>query len=63
MTYNPQRMKILFVVDARSPIATNWIRHFAERGGMKCIIASTFPCAVDFPIKGLEIIPVAFSCA
>ena len=54
-------MRILFVVDARSPIAQNWIRHFAERGD-EIYIASTFACsAVDFPIKGLEIIPVAFS--
>lgn len=55
-------MKILFVVDARSPIAQNWIRHFVQRGD-QVYIASTFawPAGVDFPIKGLEIIPVAFS--
>ncbi|HEX9838229.1 MAG TPA: glycosyltransferase family 4 protein [Anaerolineales bacterium] len=55
-------MKILFVIDARSPIAQNWIRHFVERGD-QVYIASTFACpaGVDFPIKGLEIIPVAFS--
>ena len=53
-------MKILFVVDARSPIAINWIRHFAERDDEVCI-ASTFACRVDLPINGLEITPVAFS--
>ncbi|HKY54716.1 MAG TPA: glycosyltransferase family 4 protein, partial [Anaerolineales bacterium] len=53
-------MKILFVVDARSPIAINWIRHFAERGD-EVYIASTFACRVDLPINGLEITPVAFS--
>lgn len=53
-------MKVLFVVDARSPIALNWIRHFAGRGG-EVFIASTFPCSLDLPIKRLEIIPVAFS--
>ncbi|MGZ9221518.1 MAG: glycosyltransferase family 4 protein [Anaerolineales bacterium] len=55
-------MKILFVVDARSPIAQNWVRHFVQRGD-QVYIASTFACpaGVDFPIKGLEIIPVAFS--
>jgi glycosyltransferase involved in cell wall biosynthesis len=55
-------MKILFVIDARSPIAQNWIRHFVQRGD-QVYIASTFACpaGVDFPIKGLEIIPVAFS--
>jgi len=55
-------MKILFVVDARSPIAQNWVRHFVQRGD-QVYIASTFACpaGVDFPIKGFEIIPVAFS--
>jgi glycosyltransferase involved in cell wall biosynthesis len=52
-------MKLLFVVDARSPIATNWIRHFIERDDV--YIASTFPCQLDFPVKRLEVIPVAFS--
>ena len=55
-------MKILFVVDARSPIATNWIRHFAERGD-EVYIASTFASSLDFPVKRLEITPVAFSAA
>lgn len=53
-------MKILFVVDARSPIATNWIRHFVERGD-EVYIASTFSCQLDFPVKRLEVTPVAFS--
>ena len=68
MTYNFPAMKILYVVDARSPIATNWIRHFAEGRGDKrsspvdeIHIASTFQCSLDFPIKSLEITPVAFS--
>jgi len=53
-------MKILYVVDARSPIATNWIRHFVNHGN-EIHIASTFQCSLDFPIKSLEITPVAFS--
>ena len=53
-------MKILFVVDGRSPIAINWIRHFAERGD-EIFIASTFACLVDLPIHGLKVTPVAFS--
>jgi glycosyltransferase involved in cell wall biosynthesis len=53
-------MKILYVVDARSPIATNWIRHFAQRGD-EVHIASTFQCELDFPIKSFELTPVAFS--
>jgi glycosyltransferase involved in cell wall biosynthesis len=53
-------MRILFVADGRSPIAQNWIRYFAERGH-EVYLASTFLCTVEFPIKGLEITPVAFS--
>ena len=53
-------MRYLFVVDGRSPIAINWIRHFAERGD-EVYIASTFACSLDFKINGLEITPVAFS--
>jgi glycosyltransferase involved in cell wall biosynthesis len=59
-------MRILFVADGRSPIAQNWIRYFAERGGQsgpvnEVYLASTFACSVDFPLAGLEIVPVAFS--
>jgi glycosyltransferase involved in cell wall biosynthesis len=53
-------MRILFVADGRSPIAQNWIRHFAERED-EVYLASTFNCVLDFPLKGLEITPVAFS--
>ena len=53
-------MKILYVADGRSPIAQNWIRYFAQRGD-DVYLASTFACSLDFPVKGLEIIPVAFS--
>ena len=53
-------MKILFVADGRSPIAQNWIRYFVERGD-QVYLASTFACSPDFPLSGLEIIPVAFS--
>ena len=60
MTYNPIAMRILFVADGRSPIAQNWIRHFAERGD-EVYLASTFACSLDFPLNGLEIVPVAFS--
>ncbi|MBK9923826.1 MAG: glycosyltransferase family 4 protein [Anaerolineales bacterium] len=53
-------MRLLFVVDARSPIAMNWIRHFIERGD-EVYIASTFAPNLDVSIKRLEIFPVAFS--
>ncbi|MBI2757805.1 MAG: glycosyltransferase family 4 protein [Chloroflexi bacterium] len=55
-------MRLLFIADGRSPIAQNWIRYFAERGD-EIYLASTFNCSVDFPLKGLEITPVAFSGA
>lgn len=56
-------MKILYVADGRSPIAQNWIRHFAQRAerGDEVYLASTFACSLDFPIHGLEVTPVAFS--
>ena len=56
-------MRLLFVVDGRSPIAQNWIRHFAQRAerGDEVYLASTFACSTNFPLHGLEIIPVAFS--
>jgi glycosyltransferase involved in cell wall biosynthesis len=60
-------MRLLFVADGRSPIAQNWIRHFAERGDKRSspvdevYLASTFACSLDFPLNGLEVIPVAFS--
>jgi glycosyltransferase involved in cell wall biosynthesis len=53
-------MKILYVADGRSPIALNWIHHFVERGE-EVYLASTFACSLDFPLKGFEVIPVAFS--
>jgi glycosyltransferase involved in cell wall biosynthesis len=55
-------MRILFVADGRSPIAQNWIRYFAGRND-EVYLASTFQCTADFPLKGLEITPVAFSGA
>ncbi len=54
-------MRLLFVVDARSPIAMNWIRHFVEGGKDEVFIASTFPVRLDLPIRRLEVVPVAFS--
>jgi glycosyltransferase involved in cell wall biosynthesis len=60
MTYNRIAMRYLFVADGRSPIAQNWIRYFVERGD-EVYLASTFACSPNFPLKGLDIIPVAFS--
>src|SRR4030065_2720413 len=57
--YN-RRMRLLVVADGRSPIALQWIEYFVERGD-EVHLASTFPCKVDLALKGIEIIPVAFS--
>jgi glycosyltransferase involved in cell wall biosynthesis len=55
-------MRLLFVADGRSPIAQNWIRYFIGRGD-DVFLASTFPCEIDndFPVREIEVIPVAFS--
>jgi glycosyltransferase involved in cell wall biosynthesis len=53
-------MRLLFVADGRSPIATNWIRYFVERGD-EVHLASTFACQPDLDLVGLDITPVAFS--
>ena len=53
-------MRILFVVDARSPIALNWIRYWIRRGDDVHVV-STFPCEVISGVASLKILPVAFS--
>lgn len=53
-------MRMLFVADGRSPIALNWIRYFVERGD-DVYLASTFACRLELPLRGMEIVPVAFS--
>ena len=53
-------VRVLFVADGRSPIARNWMRYFIERGD-EVFLASTFICAPDMPLRGMEITPVAYS--
>lgn len=53
-------MRLLFVADGRSPIALNWIRYFVERGD-EVYLASTFACRPGLPLRGMEVVPVAFS--
>jgi glycosyltransferase involved in cell wall biosynthesis len=53
-------MRLLFVVDGRSPIALNWIRYFVERGD-EVHLASTFACQPALSLASLTIVPVAFS--
>lgn len=57
----PRPLKICFIVDARSPIARNWIRYFVERCHQVQII-STYPCPEDdWPDATLHQVPLAFS--
>jgi glycosyltransferase involved in cell wall biosynthesis len=53
-------MRILFVVDGRSPIALNWIRYFLA-GEHAVHLASTFPSDPLAGVFSFHIIPVAFS--
>ena len=55
-------MRILYVVDGRSPIALNWINYFVETGHQVHLV-STFRCQPEQPFASLNVIPVAFSSA
>lgn len=53
-------MRLLFIADARSPIARQWISYFIRRGD-EVYLASTFPASPPPGIKGFQFIPVGFS--
>ena len=53
-------MRILYIADGRSPIALNWIQYFCEHGH-EVHLASIYPCAPQFDLASVYIIPVAFS--
>ncbi len=55
-------MRLLFVVDGRSPIARNWMAHFMQ-GGYEVHLATTFPCPPDPRLASQLLVPVAFSGA
>ncbi len=59
---NPDSLKLLFIVDGRSPIALNWIRYFVDQGH-EVHLASMYPCQPNLALTSLTIIPVAFSSA
>lgn len=55
-------MRLCFVVDARSPIALNWIRYFSENGHHEVHIVSTYPSGPpSFPVTSFQLAPVALS--
>ncbi|MDP9348209.1 MAG: glycosyltransferase family 4 protein [Gemmatimonadota bacterium] len=54
-------MKLCFVADFRSPIARNWIRHFAD-GGHEVHVISTFQSgSMDIPVASLHVVPLGLS--
>ena len=53
-------MKLLYIVDGRSPIALNWISHFIL-GGHEVHLVSTYPCAAVEGVASQYIIPMALS--
>ncbi len=59
---NPEHLKLLFVVDGRSPIALNWVRYFVVQRH-EVHLASMYPCQPDLELASLTILPVAFSGA
>jgi glycosyltransferase involved in cell wall biosynthesis len=53
-------MKLLYIVDGRSPIALNWISYFVK-GGHEVHLVSTFSCKPLPGLASLSFIPVAMS--
>jgi len=53
-------MRLLFIADARSPIAINWIRYFVESEDEVHLI-STYPCETTLSLASSSFVPVAFS--
>jgi glycosyltransferase involved in cell wall biosynthesis len=58
---NDKPLKILYIVDARSPTFRNWVKHFVETGHEVRVI-STYPCDVNsVPGVKIELVPNFFS--
>ena len=53
-------MKLLYIVDGRSPTALNWISYFIHTRH-KVHLVSTFPCAAVAGVASQFIVPVALS--
>jgi glycosyltransferase involved in cell wall biosynthesis len=53
-------MRLLYIVDGRSPIALNWISYFIHAGHEVHLI-STFPCQPVVGVASLKVISVALS--
>jgi glycosyltransferase involved in cell wall biosynthesis len=55
-------MRLLFIVDGRSPIALNWIQYYTE-AGHTVHLASLYACQPELALASLTVIPVAFTQA
>jgi len=55
-------MRILFIVDGRSPIALNWMRYFCEgkHEVHEVHLVSTYPCEPELKLASFHMIPAAF---
>jgi glycosyltransferase involved in cell wall biosynthesis len=49
-------MRIVYLADARSPIARNWIKYFVDHGH-RVVVISSHPCPAD-GVPGATVIPV-----
>lgn len=55
-------MKLLFIVDGRSPIALNWIHYFTQTNQHQVMVISTYPCDPNvLPDIQIDQIPVGFT--
>lgn len=53
-------MRILFVADGRSATTQGWVRGVADRGH-EVYLATSYPCPIWSPLKGIYPLPLAFS--
>lgn len=53
-------MRLLFVVDGRSPIALNWIEYFLQ-SNHEVHLVSTYECEIDQRLASFNQVPVALS--
>ncbi len=53
-------MKVLYIADARSPIALSWMRYFIQAGHQVHLV-STYPCAAVEGVASQYIVPLALS--
>jgi len=57
---NNKGLKILYIVDGRSPIALNWISYFAGKN-YRVHLVSTYACNPQMELASFQHVPIAFS--